>query len=305
MTTLVHRRSPPETSRTPLVVPPSGGKRGAFPRWSTTAVARWAAVIVGCLIFLTPAIAILLTALQPESSIAQRGPAAVPNQLTLSNFSSAWSTGELGHYYINSLLITLCRVPLAILVSSLAAYPLAKIRFRGRKVLLVLLVVGLGVPQVILLYPLLQITRHLPLSSTVWVLLLPYVATGIPFEILVMRGAFMGVSREYLEAARIDGARERYVWARICIPMVKPAIFALALLDFVWTWNEFVIAYVLLSNQSSQTLPVGILNLEGLFSTNYAQLAAGVVLCTIPMVLFFFVARKYLTRGIAVGGVKG
>ena len=168
-------------------------------------------MIVGCLIFLTPAIAILLTALQPESSIAQRGPAAVPNQLTLSNFSSAWSTGELGHYYINSLLITLCRVPLAILVSSLAAYPLAKIRFRGRKVLLVLLVVGLGVPQVILLYPLLQITRHLPLNSTVWVLLLPYVATGIPFEILVMRGAFMGVSREYLEAARIDGARERYV----------------------------------------------------------------------------------------------
>lgn len=160
---------------------------------------RMLLIVAGCLIFLAPVLIMLSTALQPEASIVQRGPAAFPQQLGFGNFTSAWSQGDLGSYYLNSILILIVRVPCAVLISSLAAYPIAKMRFRARKSLLVALVVGLGVPQVILLYPLLSISRHLGVSGSLWVLIGPYIATGVPFEILVMRGAFAGIAREYLE----------------------------------------------------------------------------------------------------------
>ena len=271
---------------------------------------RWtklggAVVIVGCLVFLAPVFVMLLTALQPNQDVVQYGPAAFPDQWTLTNFSQAWTQGSLSTYYLNSAMILLVKVPLGVLLASLAAYPLTTRRFFGRKALLVALLVGLGVPQVITWYPLLEITRHTGLQGSVWVLLLPYLAFGLPFEILVMRGAFAGRPNETLEAARVDGASEWRIWARVCMPMVLPALASLVVLDGVATWNEFVIALTLLNNQASDTLTIGVLNLQGLFGSNYAQLEAGIFVCVIPMVILFFVARRYLTRGIAVGAVKG
>lgn len=263
------------------------------------------AVIVGCLVFLAPVIIMLVTALQPNQDIVQYGPAALPRALTFSNFASAWSQGSLSTYYENSLFLVLVKVPLGVVLASLAAYPLTTRSFRGRKLLLVALLVGLGVPQVITLYPLLQITQHTGLQGSVWVLLLPYLAFGLPFEILVMRGAFSNVPRETLEAARVDGASELRIWGRICMPMVLPALASLIVLDGVSTWNEFVIALTLLNSQASDTLPIGVLNLQGQFGTNYSQLEAGVFLCVVPMVILFFVARRYLTKGVAIGAVKG
>lgn len=262
-------------------------------------------VIVGCVIFLAPVFVMLLTALQPNQDVVLYGPAAIPHHWTLSNIPEAWTQGALGTYYLNSAMILLVKVPLGVLLASLAAYPLTTRRFRWRKGLLVALLVGMGVPQVITLYPLLQITRHTGLQGSVWVLLLPYLAFGLPFEILVMRGAFAGLPNETLEAARVDGASEWRIWARICMPMVLPALASLIVLDGVATWNEFVIALTLLNNQGSDTLTIGILNLQGQFGSNYAQLEAGIVICVIPMVILFFIARRYLTRGIAVGAVKG
>jgi len=279
-------------------------RSGGRPRRWYLSSAGCAMVLIGCLVFMVPLIVLILTALQPENNIISNGPAAVPTSLTLSNFPAAWTTGDLGKYYVNSALILLVKVPVGIIVASLAAYPLTKFRFRARKFVLVLLLIGLGVPQVITLYPLLQISRFTHLDGSIWVLILPYLAFGMPFEILVMRGAFMNVPRELIEAARVDGARERRIWARVCMPLVLPAIASLAILDGVATWNEFVIALTLLNSQSNDTLPIGILNLQGQFSTNFAQLTAGVIICVIPMVVLFFLARRYLTKGVAAGAVK-
>ncbi len=262
-------------------------------------------VILGCIVFVSPVLIMALTALQPFSDILSNGPAALPRNLTLSNFPAAWTTGGLATYYINSALILVVKVPLGIVVASLAAYPLAKRRFGGRKFILVLFLVGLGIPQVITLYPLLRLTNGLGLSGSVWVLLLPYLAFGLPFEILVMRGAFRQIPHDVLEAARVDGASELRIWGRICMPSVIPAIAALALLDGIATWNEFIIALVLLTSRTMYTLPIGILGLTGEFSTNYSQLEAGAFIALLPMILLFFIARRYLIQGVAAGGVKG
>jgi raffinose/stachyose/melibiose transport system permease protein len=284
----------------PLPLPVRRGGVFNLGRAATVAV-----VAVGCLVFLLPLIVIVMTALRSQIDLIQRGPATLPHDIGLGNFSSAWTQGTLGTYYRNTVLILLVKVPLGILLASLAAYPIAHMRFRGRKLVFVILLVGLAVPQVITLFPLLQITREMGLHNTVWVLLLPYIAFGLPFEILVMRGAFRGVSRELLEAARMDRASEFFIWWRICMPLVLPALASLFILDGVATWNEFVIALALISSQQNYTLPLGIFNLQGQFQSNYPQMAAGVLICVLPMILLFLLARKYLTQGVAAGGLKG
>jgi raffinose/stachyose/melibiose transport system permease protein len=197
------------------------------------------------------------------------------------------------------------KVPLGVLLAALAAYPIAHMRFPFRKTIFVLLLVGLGVPQVITLFPLIKLTHEFGFGNTIWILLLPYLAFGFPFEILVMRGAFAGVSREYIEAARMDGASEFFIWWRICLPLVVPALVALLILDGVATWNEFIIALALINQQSNYTLPLGIFNLNGALTFNYSELAAATLMAVLPMILLFALARKYLTQGVATGGLKG
>ncbi len=258
-----------------------------------------------CLLFLFPLLIVIATALQPEADILSRGVAKVPAHLTLGNFAGAWSAGGLASYYRNSVLIVAVKVPLGIIISALVAYPIAYFRFRLRRAVFVLLLLGLGFPVIVALYPMLHLLRDIGLGNSLWVLLLPYLAFGLPFETLVLRGAFANVPREMLEAARIDGAGELRIWLRICIPSVLPAIVSLAVLDAVTTWNEFVIALVLISNQQNYTLPLGLLNFQGQFTSNYSQLAAGIVIGIVPMVILFLVGRRWLVGGMASGAVKG
>ncbi len=293
-----------QTSRTGRAAPP-GVEPTRLRKWFIP-TASTALFILGALIFAAPLLIVLVSAIQPNMDLMTRGPAALPEHFTLGNFSSAWTQADLAQFYRNSLLILVVKVPLGILLTSLAAYPIATMRFRSRKTIFVLVLIGLGVPQVITLYPLLLMVSHIGLGGSVWSLLLPYLAFGTPLEILVMRGAFASIPRELLEAARVDGASDLYVWARICMPMVVPAIASLAILDGVATWNEFVIALALLTNESSYTLPLGIFNLLGTFAqTNDAQLEAGTLICIIPMIILFFVSRRYLIRGMAAGALKG
>jgi raffinose/stachyose/melibiose transport system permease protein len=262
-------------------------------------------IAAGTIVFISPLIVILVTSITSQQDLIQHGPANLPHHVALNNYPDAWTGGNLWSYYRNSILIAIVKVPLGILLASLAAYPIAHMRFPLRKTLFVIILVGLGIPQVITLFPLLRITSTLGMHGTLWVLLLPYLAFGFPFSVLVMRGAFAGVPRELVEAARIDRASELFIWWRICMPLVLPSLAALVILDGVATWNEFVIALTLINSQSTYTLPLGIFNLTGQFQQNYPQLAAGVVICVIPMVLVFVLARKYLTAGVAAGAVKG
>ena len=148
---------------------------------------------MGALIFAAPLLIVLVSAIQPNMDLMTRGPAALPEHFTLGNFSSAWTQADLAQFYRNSLLILVVKVPLGILLTSLAAYPIATMRFRSRKTIFVLVLIGLGVPQVITLYPLLLMVSHIGLGGSVWSLLLPYLAFGTPLEILVIRGAFASI----------------------------------------------------------------------------------------------------------------
>lgn len=256
------------------------------------------------LVFMFPMIILLSTALRSDPDFLTRGVFSFPHSLRLANFSDAWQTGDFGTTYKNSALITVVKVPLGLLVSALAAYPLAKMRFRLSGVFFIYFVAGLAVPVHVALLPLFVIDRNLGLLGSLWALLGPYLAFGIPFQVFVLRGFMRLIPGELMEAARVDGAGELIVFVRVVLPLIVPALATLCILDVVATWNEFLMALVLLPNADVHTLPLGLLNFFNQFSGSYTQLSAGIVLGVIPLLVVYMFLQRYLISGLLGGAIK-
>jgi raffinose/stachyose/melibiose transport system permease protein len=221
------------------------------------------------------------------------------------NFVDAWETGDFSIYFQNSLLLILFKVPLGILVASLAAYPLAKLRFALSMPIFMLFLIGLAVPIQVTLQPLLIMMQQIGLANTVWALIPPYVAFGLPFQIFVMRGFFRLIPSELIEAARMDGASELTIFRKIMLPLSLPALATLFIIDSLATWNEFLIALVLINAKESRTVPLGLLQFQGEFSTQYTLLMAGIVISILPVIAIFIFLQRYFVAGLTGGALKG
>lgn len=260
---------------------------------------------VGSAIVLVPLAVLLLTAVRSDADFLANGVFALPNSLRPANFADAWETGRFSTTYANSALITLVKVPLGLAISALAAYPLAKMRFRFDNAIFLFFIVGLAIPIHVSLLPLFVMQRELGLMGSLWALLPPYLAFGIPFQVFVLRGFMRMVPSELIEAARIDGAGEFRIFWQVMLPLVVPALATLAIIDAVATWNELLMALVLLPNAEIQTLPLGLMRFFNQFSGSYTQLSAGLVLGVLPLLLVYVLLQRYLVSGLAGGAVKG
>lgn len=257
------------------------------------------------LVFLTPVFILILTSLRSDADFLTRGVFSLPQSLRLENFADAWRIGAFATTYKNSALITLVKVPLGLLVAALAAYPLAKMKFRFDNPIFIFFVAGLAIPIHVALLPLFIIERNIGLLGSLWALLLPYIAFGLPFQIFVLRGFMKLIPSEIIEAARVDGAGDLYIFFRLMIPLVAPALATLAIIDAVATWNEFLMALVLLPDTASRTLPLGLLNFFNQFSGSYTKLSAGLVIGILPLLVVYVFLQRYLVSGLAGGAVKG
>jgi raffinose/stachyose/melibiose transport system permease protein len=229
---------------------------------------------------------------------------SVPAGIAWQNFSAAWDAGNFSTYFQNSLFLILVKVPLGLLIASMAAYPLAKMRFRGSEAVFIFFLVGLAVPVQVTLQPLLIMMKSLGIGNTLWALIPPYLAFGLPFQIFVMRGFFRLLPNELIEAARVDGASETGIFFRIMLPLSLPPLATLAIIDTLATWNEFLIALVLISANASRTVPIGLMQFQGQYSSQYTLLMAGVLISIIPVLLIFLFLQRYFVAGLA-GSVKG
>lgn len=257
------------------------------------------------LVFVIPFVILVVTSVRSDADFLTRGVFSIPQSIHWSNFVTAWQIGDFGTTYKNSALITIVKVPLGLLVSALAAYPLAKLRFRLNGALFIFFVAGLAVPIHVALLPLFVLERHMGILGTLWALLPPYIAFGLPFQIFVLRGFMKGVPSELIEAARVDGANDLVIFARIMTPLITPALATLFIIDAVATWNEFLIALVMLPAAAVHTLPLGLLNFFNQYSGSYTQLSAGLVIGVIPLLLVYVVLQRYLVSGLVNGAVKG
>lgn len=262
-------------------------------------------LLVVAIVWFAPFIILLFTSIRTPSDFAQNGPLAFPSSFTLGNFGSAWSEGLFGDTYRNSIIITVVKVPIGVLISAMLAFALAKLRMFGRKTVMFAVFLGLTVPIYITLVPLFGIVKDLGLIDNVFGLLGPYLAFGIPFEVLVLHSFFRRVPEEVFEAARIDGGGNWRIFFQIMLPLSLPALVTVAILDAVATWNELLMALILLNSNENKTLPLGLLNFSGQFGTDYTGLAAGILIAVIPMLIAYAVLQRWIVSGLTAGAVKG
>ncbi len=255
-------------------------------------------------IWLVPFLFILMTSVRSMNDLISNGVFAWPEKFVFANFERAWNIGNFSTYFRNSLLLILFKVPLGIVLASLAAFPLAKMKFRFSGVIFVFFLIGLAIPVHVTLTPLLVMMKQLGIEGRLPALIPPYVVFGLPFQIFVMRGFFRTVPSELLEAARLDGATEWGNFWRILMPLSAPALATLFIIDALSTWNELLMALVLISSNESRTVPVGLLQFQGQFSSQYTQLMAGVVISITPIIILYVFLQRYMVAGLTAGALK-
>jgi ABC-type sugar transport system, permease component len=270
--------------------------------------AKIAGIIFLCLlavIWLIPFLILIFTAVKSQSDLYARGVLAFPTGIEFKNFFDAWRMGKFSIFYRNSLIISFVKVPIGIFVASLAAFPLAKFDFKFKDSILFLFLLGLGIPIHITLLPVSIILNKMHILNTLVGLFFPYIAYGLPFQILVCRGFFRTIPGELIEAARIDGCSDWRVYGRILLPLAKPALSALFIMDFLSTWNELLMALIYIHSEQWKTVPLGILYFQGQFASSYPIICAGVLLSIIPVMLVYIFLQRYFVSGVTSGAVKG
>lgn len=272
---------------------------------------RWWEVILIYALLGGIAIAMLLPLLWLVSTAFKSGtenifefpPRFIPQQPTFSNFVSVWQTNPFGRYFLNSTLVAAVTVVLNLFFCSLAAYPLARLSFRGRELIFSLIVATILIPFQIVMIPLYILTVQLGLTNSYLGVIFPSIASA--FGIFLMRQAFQTVPKELEEASRIDGCSELGIWWHVMIPSVRPALATLAIFVFIGSWGDFLWPLLVLNRPEYYTLPLGVARLAGSFSLDWRLIAAGSVIATAPILLFFVVMQRYIVPSEVSSGVKG
>lgn len=253
---------------------------------------------------LIPLVWLISTAFKSgREDLFQFPPQLLPSQPTPQNFVQVWQTMPFGQYLLNSSLIAGLTVGLNLLFCALAAYPLARLEFRGREWIFSAIVATIMIPFQIVMIPLYILTVSIGLFNTYLGAIFPAIASA--FGIFLLRQAFQGVPKELEEAARMDGCSELGLWWYVMLPAIRPAIVTLAIFVFIGSWSDFLWPLIVLRDQELYTLPLGVARLAGQLNLNWRLVAAGSVISIAPILLFFLVMQRYIVPTEAGSGVKG
>jgi alpha-glucoside transport system permease protein len=261
-------------------------------------------VIVG-LLWLVPTIGLFFTSLLPVDQIGQVGWWKIlssPSVATWENYRSVLDNSTITGALWTTLLIAIGSTILPILVAALAGYAFAWMDFPGRDALFIVVIGLLVVPIQMALIPIFSLYNHLGLFDTIWGLILFHTAFGLPFAIFLLRNFFVGLPAELLEAARIDGASELGIFFRLVLPLSLPALASLAIFQFLWTWNDLLVALTFARN--TQPITVAIFTQLRQFGANIELIAPASFLSLVVPLIVFFAFQRYFVQGLLAGSVK-
>jgi ABC-type glycerol-3-phosphate transport system permease component len=241
---------------------------------------------------------------QPTGDIAINEAGMIPTHPVVGNYISAWTENSFGHYFFNSLVVSLAAVALTLAFSSLAAFAFARYKFPLKEVIFYLFLASLAVPSLELIIPQFLLMDRLRLLDSLTGLVLIYSTSNLPFSIFLLRGFFEGVPREYEESFRLDGAGTLRVLTRLIMPLSLPAVSAVAMFTFNFAWDEYPIALTLINSPSHRTLPIGLALFIGAHTTAWGPFMAGSVIATVPLVIVYFVSQRWFRSGISLGGIR-
>jgi putative chitobiose transport system permease protein len=239
----------------------------------------------------------------PNDAIYSVPPQLIPKDPTFANYLRVWSQLPIANFFMNSIIVAVFTVILNVLFTSLAAYPFAKMKFRGRDLIFYLLLATFIVPPQLTYIPSFVLAVNVfKYYDKIQSLIFPSLATV--FNIFLLRQAFKGVPDDLIDAGRIDGASELRIWWSIVMPVVRPSLATVAIITFVNQWNDFFWPSLMLHTRQNMTLQVGLVALQGMFASDTRGVAAGVVMTVIPILILFVTLQRQFVRGLT-GAVKG
>ena len=252
--------------------------------------------------FMLPFAWSLSTSLKPFGDLFSPNPKFLPSHIEWGNYRTVLEESDFGRYYFNSIVVTVGRTIGQVAIASVAAFAFSNLRFRGRDLIFFVLLAGLMVPDQVLIVPRFIIMRELGWFNSYQGLIVPLIFSS--FGAFMLRQYFLGISRDFQEAATIEGANPLQIFWQIYLPLARPALAAFGFLAFLSSWNEFLWGLTVTNSADMRVLPVGLALLQGQYFTNNAVLLAAANLATIPLLVAFVFFQKHLVEGITLGGLK-
>jgi N-acetylglucosamine transport system permease protein len=287
----------------PVRIAPSGEGTSTGERagsvFSNGFLAVWALLIV------LPLLWALLTAFKSDQEIFT-SPWGLPAEWRIENFARAWTEGNIGTYFINSLIVVVCATALVMLLGAMTAYVIARYTFPGRDILYYAFVSGMAFPIILVLIPLFFVVKNFGLTGTYLGLILVYTAYALPFTVFFLVGFFRTLPASLIEAGLLDGCSHAGVFFRIMLPLAKPGIISVGIFNFLGLWNQFMLPVVLMTNKDHYVLSQGLAVLaanQG-YRSDWSALFAGLVIAILPVLVVYVVFQRRIQEGLAVGAFR-
>ncbi|MDR7078967.1 multiple sugar transport system permease protein [Neobacillus niacini] len=260
-------------------------------------------IVFFAILNLFPLYWLFTSSLKNSSDVIKMPPDWFPKTMTFSNYVDVFQNQPALKWTLNSIMVSLITTIAVIVFSSMAAYAFSKLKFKGKNFIYIIFISSLMIPKEVMIVPLFRIIQDFGMVNSLNGMIWPNVATA--FGVFLLKGFFDAIPDSLREAARIDGAGEFYTFYKIIMPIVKPGIGALFILNFVQVWNDYLWQLVVGQDANSKTLMVGIASLMQDLNPNFAYKMAGATVAAVPMLLIFIFFQKYFTKGLAIGAEKG
>ncbi len=266
---------------------------------------KYLVLIFVALIQLFPLYWLFTFSLKNNVEIFGDNPMGLPQAFRWDNYAFVFENGNIGVYLKNSAIITLASILLSTLLAAMAAYAIARMRWRLSNSALIVFLAGMMIPLHAVLVPLLIVLTRTGLTSTYWALILPYTAFALPMAIYIFVGFFNTLPRELEEAACIDGMNIYGIFSKIMLPLIRPAIATVAIFTYLACWNELMFAISFMGGDQNATITIGVMNMVGRYSTHWGRVGAGLAVATLPTLIIYVVLSKQIQKSFTVGALKG
>ena len=260
--------------------------------------------VSAAVVAIAPFIFMVINSFKEKFEMLTKGVFSLPEKLDISNYKEVIE-GNFLSYFINSVIVLAVSLFILLMLSAFAAYPLSRFKFKLKGVIYSLIVACMSIPVPITLIPIFKMSQGMHMYDSIWALIGPYVAMGIPISVFILTSFMEQIPKEIEEAAAIDGCGKTRMFFLIILPMAKPGLSTLAIYNGVNMWNEFIFAYTLTQSQGNRTLPLAVWEFQGQYSMNTPMIMSVLTLTVLPMILLFIFAQDKLIKGMAAGAVKG
>lgn len=290
-----------------MTVPRSGSLFDAERPWRIALAARpglvlaWTLLAIGAIVMMTPLVYMIGTSFKAAHEVYDIN--IMPHEPTFQNYLFIFEKTRFGLWFVNSLVTSLLVTASVLFFDALIGYTLAKFSFRGREVVFIAILTTLMIPTEMLIVPWYVMAKNFGWLNSYWGIMFPGLMTG--FGVFLMRQFFLGVPDDYIHAARIDGLSEFAIWWKVAMPLVTPALSALAIFTFLGNWTAFLWPLIVTNDRALYTLPVGLASFSGENLTEWELVMAGATIATLPTLIVFIIFQRYIIRGVVLAGLKG